>query len=99
MWTHYAFLGRYPREFHIRKQLDYGINYSMQGDFKSMRISGQNQSNTKLNAMLPDLEKVRSIHPGAVLKHALKKKGMTASDFKRTKICKSYTFHQVGSSI
>ena len=34
--------------------------------------------------MLPDLEKVRGIHPGAVLKRALKKRDITASDLART---------------
>tara|TARA_R110000751_G_scaffold180579_1_gene286986 strand:- start:117 stop:602 length:486 start_codon:yes stop_codon:yes gene_type:complete len=34
--------------------------------------------------MLPDLEKVRGIHPGAVLKRALKKRDITASDLARS---------------
>ncbi|HBT11060.1 MAG TPA: plasmid maintenance system antidote protein, partial [Leeuwenhoekiella sp.] len=34
--------------------------------------------------MLPDLDKIKGVHPGAVLKRALKKRGITASDLART---------------
>ena len=38
----------------------------------------------KVFAMLPDLDKIKGVHPGAVLKRALKKRGITASDLART---------------